>query len=710
MGALFGSRPPDREIIENSGVFESGWYLERNADVRVAGIDPIDHFICHGAREGRNPCRHFDTKYYLAANPDVASAGVNPLTHYIRFGSKQGRRPNPYFDPSHYLREHREVAKMGLEPLAHFIAKGEAEGRSTVPDTFCISPFIEAKVMPTGGVQPCCAYQGVVMNNNLPMSVYEHRFEEIWNSDHLRSIRRRMLEGRPIDECGYCFHAESRGEPSMRKDQNQGWSSLVWANPRNETFDFLRMTARSNDFLMPEGPEWIGLDLGNLCNLKCRMCSGTWSSRIAADVVHSRWQRKEVDETARWQARTMVIAPARKLGILYEGLSAIDRDAENPVSWMDGAAVIRLKKPSVDVSAVYVRLVDGAMPSSPVQLFVNGTRIFSGALSNGQLDQSCSAPELSADEPDLVIRIECPTRVAVEVVKLMRANTGKSSVGITRFADGQPWYKNEAFLRGELLYKAGNLAKIHIIGGEPFLAEETVLMMKYLVDQGAAKNILLSFTTNGTVLNEEICELAEKFKSILIGISVDAIGTTIEYIRDGSKWLEIDANIRRFQQIPNATIFFNTTYQAYNMFHVTEVVNYANDRGLGFRYEYLVGPAYLACNAMPQSARIEAAAMMRAFATGDGASAANAALRPDLKETLLRLAAVLDANGRPHDPKLLEEFMLFTNDLDVSRGQCFASINPRLLEHIEASGVAWSAKTRFAKSGDPRPILQVSFS
>ena len=50
--------------------------------------------------------------------------------------------------------------------------------------------------------------------------------------------------------------------------------------------------------------------------------------------------------------------------------------------------------------------------------------------------------------------------------------------------------------------------------------------------------------------------------------------------------------------------------------------------------------------------------MMRAFATGDGASAANAALRPDLKETLLRLAAVLDANGRPHDPKLLEEFMV----------------------------------------------------
>jgi hypothetical protein len=53
-------------------------------------------------------------------------------------------------------------------------------------------------------------------------------------------------------------------------------------------------------------------------------------------------------------------------------------------------------------------------------------------------------------------------------------------------------------------------------------------------------------------------------------------------------------------------------------------------------------------------------------------------------------------NTEPPDPKLLDEFMLFTNDLDASRGQNFASVNSELLGFIEASGVCWNDKTKFA--------------
>lgn len=83
----------DREfhIIKQSCLFDEYYYLKKNPDVARAGIHPITHYISNGAREGRNPCKEFNTSFYLINNPDVAVAGMNPLVHYINFGKSEGR-------------------------------------------------------------------------------------------------------------------------------------------------------------------------------------------------------------------------------------------------------------------------------------------------------------------------------------------------------------------------------------------------------------------------------------------------------------------------------------------------------------------------------------------------------------------------------------------------------------------------------------------
>jgi len=82
-------------IIKNSGLFDEAYYLKHYDDVRRADIDPIEHYVLYGWKEGRNPAPWFDTKFYLENNPDVAQAGVNPFVHWIRWGRKEGRKPNP---------------------------------------------------------------------------------------------------------------------------------------------------------------------------------------------------------------------------------------------------------------------------------------------------------------------------------------------------------------------------------------------------------------------------------------------------------------------------------------------------------------------------------------------------------------------------------------------------------------------------------------
>ncbi|MCK7593778.1 hypothetical protein [Pseudomarimonas salicorniae] len=81
----------NRAAVRGSCLFDEGWYLWANPDVRTAGLDPVTHYLCHGAREGREPGPLFSAAGYLSRHPDVAASGQNPLLHYLLSGRAEGR-------------------------------------------------------------------------------------------------------------------------------------------------------------------------------------------------------------------------------------------------------------------------------------------------------------------------------------------------------------------------------------------------------------------------------------------------------------------------------------------------------------------------------------------------------------------------------------------------------------------------------------------
>lgn len=117
------------DLVSVSGLFDTAWYLEAYPDVAARKVDPLRHYVRHGAREGRDPNRLFSSSWYLANNPDVAKAGLNPLVHFILRGAKEGRNPGPLFDTKWYLDANPDVAAAGVNPLLHFLRHGAQEGR-----------------------------------------------------------------------------------------------------------------------------------------------------------------------------------------------------------------------------------------------------------------------------------------------------------------------------------------------------------------------------------------------------------------------------------------------------------------------------------------------------------------------------------------------------------------------------------------------------
>jgi len=121
------------DMLLATNLFDLSWYIQRNSDVLLKGVDPVWHWLTVGWQEGRDPNPFFSTSWYLELNLDVADAGENPLMHYLSYGASEGRDPHPLFNNDWYLEENPDLAEVGANPLMHYLSYGATEGRSILP-------------------------------------------------------------------------------------------------------------------------------------------------------------------------------------------------------------------------------------------------------------------------------------------------------------------------------------------------------------------------------------------------------------------------------------------------------------------------------------------------------------------------------------------------------------------------------------------------
>ena len=125
---------------------------------------------------------------------------------------------------------------------------------------FCVLPFMHSFVT-HNNIGPCCAYTKNPQLNS---------FHQYWESAQLSNLKQNMLQDHRDSGCTICWDKEDRGFPSLRNHSNEIYKEYV-----NEIL---------NGKLIDQ-PVVLDLRLGNLCNLKCRMCTSEWSSQIADEIL-----------------------------------------------------------------------------------------------------------------------------------------------------------------------------------------------------------------------------------------------------------------------------------------------------------------------------------------------------------------------------------------------------------------------------------------
>jgi GT2 family glycosyltransferase len=120
----------DMQTIHASGLFDADYYLRINPDVKRHGMDPLLHFVKHGAKEGRQPNPWFATGRYRATCQEAGDTG-NPLVHYLRHPSARTAATSAHFDGAFYMARYADAARSEKTPLQHYLEHGVIEGRQT---------------------------------------------------------------------------------------------------------------------------------------------------------------------------------------------------------------------------------------------------------------------------------------------------------------------------------------------------------------------------------------------------------------------------------------------------------------------------------------------------------------------------------------------------------------------------------------------------
>jgi MoaA/NifB/PqqE/SkfB family radical SAM enzyme len=135
-------------------------------------------------------------------------------------------------------------------------------------DKFCVLPWVSLETSPVGTVRPCClAEEELVDNAGDKFNLSTASFSTIQNSHSMRQLRQEFIDKKQPQTCRKCFREERSGRTSKRM----------------HTLDRLKhMLSHEINWTLDAKPlMFLDLKLGNICNLKCRIC-GSWSSSTFA--------------------------------------------------------------------------------------------------------------------------------------------------------------------------------------------------------------------------------------------------------------------------------------------------------------------------------------------------------------------------------------------------------------------------------------------
>lgn len=151
------------------------------------------------------------------------------------------------------------------------------------PNIFCSTPWYELHIYWDGSLGICCQESHKLYDNHA-YNIATTSIAEWFNSDPVKTFRQNILGDSAVSACSTCYREEAIGGNSRRFKSNQ--KSIIFRQAFADSF----AQSPGKKHFDPSGitstyPIDLHIDLGNFCNLACKMCNPRASSTIASQQV-----------------------------------------------------------------------------------------------------------------------------------------------------------------------------------------------------------------------------------------------------------------------------------------------------------------------------------------------------------------------------------------------------------------------------------------
>lgn len=115
--------------------------------------------------------------------------------------------------------------------------------------------------------------------------------------------------------------------------------------------------------------------------------------------------------------------------------------------------------------------------------------------------------------------------------------------------------------------------RITFQGGEPLLSQRHTQILEHFIIQKKAKDIILDYNTNLTMIKKETFDQWKHFNSINLFVSLDGVGEVQERIRFPLKWKSFYNNILQVKKL-GYRLNFLTVVQSENLEYLENIINF----------------------------------------------------------------------------------------------------------------------------------------
>ncbi len=214
--------------------------------------------------------------------------------------------------------------------------------------------------------------------------------------------------------------------------------------------------------------------------------------------------------------------------------------------------------------------------------------------------------------------------------------------------------------------------RIIFLGGEPLLSPFHTKVLSYLVENGRSTEVSLAYNTNLTVVPDEILNYWDAFLKVHLDISLEGTPDVNDFIRSGSRFVDIEKNIEKVYSRVGNKITFNicTVFQAYNIHNICDWLDFLKtwkDYIPRFPdFIHLDFPNYLSAKVLPLSIReTEIRAIRKKMKEYEFSS-----LTVLEKDHFLTLEGYLkDLEVAPWEEERFFDFLLFSKKMDALRNE-----------------------------------------